>query len=305
MATYNVLDLRQLRMMFPQASVVFLGDDFFIADYSYSGGEDIPFDNSPVRINGYIGFFCVSGDLTFSVDFRESHIRGNTFSVITPMNIIRINRNPRKKPSRIIAVGLSANFMSRMNYDLDELFREASSPLSLPTISLKREEILLAEKYYSLVKLVLQSRRPFVAESIMALCSSLLFEVAGSWRSRNKVEDENIDFVSHSRTKVLYDRFIKLVAKYHITNRTVQFYADKLYISPKYLSKVIKTCSGQTPSYWIDSYTILEAQNLLRYSNYTVKQIVFKLNFSNQSVFQKFFKAQTGITPLQYRKGKG
>ena len=89
--------------------------------------------------------------------------------------------------------------------------------------------------------------------------------------------------------------------EYHTKYRNVGFYADKLCLTPKYLSKLIKTATGRSAPEWIDSYVILEAKNLLKYSGTTIKEIVFKLNFPNQSVFYKFFKARTGMTPTEYR----
>jgi AraC-like DNA-binding protein len=151
------------------------------------------------------------------------------------------------------------------------------------------------------MKEVMASKRPYMKDSMMTLCSSLVYEVAGSWQNRLS-EKELSSPDANNRPKELYDRFIKLVSKHHLQERGVQFYADSLCISPKYLAKVVKTVSGKTATYWIDSYVILEAQNLLRYSDDTIKQIVYKLNFSNQSVFYKFFKAHTGHTPSEYRK---
>ncbi len=81
----------------------------------------------------------------------------------------------------------------------------------------------------------------------------------------------------------------------------VGFYADKLCLTPKYLSKLIRNATGRSAPEWIDAYVILEAKNMLKYSNATIKEIVFRLNFPNQSVFYKFFKARTGMTPTEYR----
>ena len=104
-----------------------------------------------------------------------------------------------------------------------------------------------------------------------------------------------------TRSKMVFEQFIRLVGEYHTKYRNVGFYADKLCLTPKYLSKLIKTASGRSAPEWIDSYVILEAKNLLKYSDITIKEIVYRLNFPNQSVFYKFFKARTGMTPSEYR----
>ena len=64
----------------------------------------------------------------------------------------------------------------------------------------------------------------------------------------------------------------------------------------------MKTASGKSAPDWIDSFVILEAKNMLRYSDIPIKEIVSRLNFPNPSTFHKFFKLKTGMTPLQYRK---
>ena len=66
-------------------------------------------------------------------------------------------------------------------------------------------------------------------------------------------------------------------------------------------TKVVKNFSGKSAPEWIDAYVILEAKNLLKYSDLAIKEIVYRLNFPNQSVFYKFFKARTGMTPTEYR----
>ena len=68
------------------------------------------------------------------------------------------------------------------------------------------------------------------------------------------------------------------------------------------LYRSFREASGRSAPDWIDAFVILEAKNLLKYSDKSIKEIVFALNFPNQSVFYKFFKAHTGLTPSQFRK---
>ena len=128
----------------------------------------------------------------------------------------------------------------------------------------------------------------------------MLCVVAGVWSERLE-EVRNTTSQTTSRSRMIFDQFIKLVSEYHTKYRNVGFYADKLCLTPKYLSKLIKTASGRSAPEWIDAYVILEAKNLLKYSDITIKEIVYRLNFPNQSVFYKFFKARTGMTPSDYR----
>lgn len=285
------IDLLQLKKDFRNASIWNIEDGFFIADAVFENKE-IPFISYPTRIDAYVGLFCVSGNLTLSLDLREFKVTRNTFSIITPGNIVRLENNAKETGCHLIAIVFSAQYMTKLRFDLTRLFLN-NSPVVQPTIVLNKTEMALAMKYYSLMKNVISAKRPFMLESIVNLCTSLIYEVAGSWMGRYEINKEN-GADSVGRQKDIYDKFILLVAKYHTSERSVNFYANKLCISSKYLAKVVKSVSGKTASYWIDSYVILEAKNMLRYSDYTIKDIVYHLNFTNQSVFYKFFKAHTG-----------
>ena len=103
------------------------------------------------------------------------------------------------------------------------------------------------------------------------------------------------------RKDELFTRFIQLIIKNYRRNRKLDFYADKLFISPKYLSDVIKKISGRTAHDWIDRYILLEAKILLRSSHKTIQQIADELNFPNNSFFSKYFKKHCGMTPKEYR----
>ena len=140
------------------------------------------------------------------------------------------------------------------------------------------------------------------AESIFdpGLLSSLFYMLSGALTSRLSETRKTVSSIT-SRGKMIFEQFVRLVSEYHSMYRNVGFYADKLCLTPKYLSKLIKETSGRSAPDWIDAYVILEAKNLLKYSNIAIKEIVYKLNFPNQSVFYKFFKARTGMTPTEYR----
>ena len=84
----------------------------------------------------------------------------------------------------------------------------------------------------------------------------------------------------------------------------VTFYADKLYLTPRYLNSVVKQVSRRTVMDWVNDSVILEAKVMLKYGDKLVYQIADELNFPNVSFFCKFFKRETGMTPQAYQKSK-
>ena len=82
------------------------------------------------------------------------------------------------------------------------------------------------------------------------------------------------------------------------------FYADKLCLTPKYLSSVIHEVSGKFAGEWIDDHVVTLAKSLLTSSMKTIQEISYDLNFTTPSSFTKYFKRITGDTPREYRNRK-
>ena len=97
------------------------------------------------------------------------------------------------------------------------------------------------------------------------------------------------------------DLFINLVQKYFKTERFLDFYASKLEITPKHLSRTLKAITGCTAVEWIERYVILEAKVLLKSTNMNIQQIADELNFPSQSFFGKYFKKVVGTSPKEFR----
>lgn len=116
----------------------------------------------------------------------------------------------------------------------------------------------------------------------------------------NKQEGESRQRTSRERT--IFNRFIAMVNAHSNKERQLDYYADRLCITPRYLGTVVKQASGVTAKEWIDRAVTARAQVLLKHSNLTVVQIADELHFPTASFFCKFFKRMTGQKPQQYRE---
>ena len=187
-------------------------------------------------------------------------------------------------------------------FDFNKVFQESLILLKNPCITLNEADLALAENYFTLAREVVLSDKENKKEMLGSLVTSFTYMVMDVC-TRALNEARKAQTPSSARVNLLFERFIALVTEYHNTERGVAFYADKLCLTPKYLSKLVKQASGRSAPAWIDSFVILEAKNMLKYSDKAIKEIVYALHFPNQSVFYKFFKAHTGMTPSEYRKG--
>ena len=106
---------------------------------------------------------------------------------------------------------------------------------------------------------------------------------------------------ARTRRGEYFCRFIQLLTRYFMQDRSVAFYAEKMNLTPKYLTTVIREVSGKTASQWIDDVIVQEACHRLSSSEHSIQQIAYELNFPNQSFFGVYFKNKTGTSPSSYR----
>lgn len=111
---------------------------------------------------------------------------------------------------------------------------------------------------------------------------------------------ENIQQTDNS-SALLFTRFMNLLPEHSKTEREVAFYADKLCVSAKYLSEVVKKSSGHPASYWINGYAMQEILAYLKRSDLTLAEISNKMNFYNPAHFTRFVKKQTGESPSELK----
>ena len=108
-----------------------------------------------------------------------------------------------------------------------------------------------------------------------------------------------------ARRTEIFLRLIQLIDRYFMSERGVEFYADKLFLSPKYLSGVSKTVCGYTVQELVFKAIIRKSMAMLDSTNKTVQEISEDFNFPNPSSFGTFFKKQVGMSPQKYRDRKG
>jgi AraC family transcriptional regulator, transcriptional activator of pobA len=99
----------------------------------------------------------------------------------------------------------------------------------------------------------------------------------------------------------LFERFLQLVQEHCMEHREVDFYADKLNITPKYLTEVCKKSSARTASDWIQNYTTQRLIILLGNRQLSFTEIADTLHFSSQSFFSRYVRKVLGATPSEYR----
>ena len=299
-AQLQTIDIKRFKSLFPTHLNAELGDDCFVADFTIDPKDQII--EFPCRVDGYVALFCLEGSLTIDINLKSFQVSSGTLVNIIPGNIFRISHHS-DDVIRLFVVAASKDFFSSINVDFKQVFNESIILLSNPIVVLNDTEINILSKYMSLATDIMTTNLGNKRSVIGTLISSVTHLFSAIWsKQQDKSSDEGIKKENPTRANMIFEQFLRLVTEFHTKERNVSFYADKLFLTPKYLSKLVNSVSGQSAPDWINSYVILEAKNMLKYSDLTISEIVYKLNFTNQSVFYKFFKCHTGLTPSEYRR---
>ena len=179
--------------------------------------------------------------------------------------------------------------------DLGQKFLNGLLSICLP---LSDRDFACIEQFFATLWSVVQTYG-LQRDVLQSLLQALLQELFILAKQQSQEEEKR-----QSRQEQLFNQFIALVNQYAKSERNVSFYADRLYLTPRYLNSVVKQVSRRTVMDWVNDSVILEAKVMLKYGDKLIYQIADELNFPNVSFFCKFFKRQTGMTPQTYQRSK-
>ena len=168
-----------------------------------------------------------------------------------------------------------------------------------PVFTVRDRKMALVMEYYKLMQTVNADRdNVFRWEIMKSIFYSMMLEICDAYRQYGTVVGKS-ELLRHEQ---LGDELFRLLSRHCRTHRSVSFYAGKLNITPKYLSREIKRITGRTVQEWVNRLTIMEMKKQLNVPGRTIMQISEDMEFSSPSAFVQFFKLHTGTTPLKYRK---
>lgn len=282
----------------PAEQVISIGDDVYLSNCLNL--NELKRLQKSCRTDVFEAIYCRSDSFRCRINAEEYNVSEGMMLMKLPDNSISFS-DGNGKETELIIIMASAQFFSNHRLDIIKMSNEVIGAFNNPCFKLLPEECALFEQHIGLLSEIARSDYAYAKGSAYHLIASV-FCLLGSSVSR-QVINQGIEFQSVSaRNKLIFDRFLDLVKQYHTEQRNVIFYANKLCISPKYLSKIVKSVSGFSAPQWIDRFVVRQAQQLLKNSDSCIKEISEELNFPCPSFFYKYFKQHTGMTPKQYRE---
>lgn len=280
------------------------GDDYMFSHF-IPGESALDYFSSPVRFEGILFVLCLKGKLEVEINLQQIELCSNSLLCLGPDKIIS-SKQTDFSDFEAYFLFMSPQFLRDINIDMNvmnNIGRMASLKSSRQSVlSLSDEESQLLQKYmellhYNTIKNSDELYIKNISRNIIASVIYQIFQFGEKYMPHERVEERPL-----SRRANYVQEFMRLMHENYRQERSVGFYADKLFISPKYLSLIIKEMTGRSAAEWIDECVILEAKNLLRYSGKNIQQVAYELNFTNQSSFGKYFKHLTGMSPSQFQK---
>lgn len=254
-------------------------------------------DIFPHKYDALVIVLCTDGSGKIGIDLKEYDIKKNTLLVLQPKNyVFSCELDPSFKSSVMVCSRrLIEDVLPKLTEILPLLLYHRTEPVTL----LSEDEAAGIKRFYEFLATKLHgSKTRFINQKIHAMLQSMLYEMMDIHDKHSSNVEEN----SRTRKEELMAKFILAVSEEFRTQRQVAYYAQKLCISPKYLSSVVKEISGRTAGEWIENYVILESKVLLKTTDMTIQEVAVYMNFANQSFFGKYFKQHTGLSPTSYRK---
>ena len=254
---------------------------------------------TPIENSGLVLILCVEGCAVMSVNFKEYSFRKGDIAIIP----IGMTLMPLKTSSlfqtEIICV--TERHCEEMEYRISDIpfwnFMMEHPILHPTSIQYNMLSGWFAQMQWAMSDRSFSFYNETISSGIFTLFMMIYREVKAYAQEPDKEQ-------TVSRTMQLFTAFTNLVTRYHKREREVAYYAGMLSITPDYLNKVCKMHWETTAKEYIDWQVVMAIKNYLTCTDLSIKCIAAQLNFDDSSYMCRFFKKQTGMSPIQFRNSE-
>ncbi len=238
---------------------------------------------------------CTRGTVSFIFNQRSYSAKAGEFVfwfADSQVTDVRFSKNFKGNVLFIERDFLDNNIPDQ-NRSIDVVLHSRANPVL--HLSDKNDQVKIVSNFSHLHNRFLEKKHLFYTETLQLQMQLFLFEM---WHIfANEYEKRKRTLESGS----LYEQFMHLVQEHCMQEREVQFYAERLHISPKHLNYVCKQNTDVTASEWIHRYAKERIILLLKNKNLNVAEIADKMEFSSRSFFTRYVKKLLGVTPREFR----
>lgn len=235
---------------------------------------------------------CTNGEAEIEMDSKIYNIYEKIFLVAGPEKTISMNSSSKNFRGDIYYIHVDSLPIEELKhvYSLKRIYNEE------PCYKIPDEKYIMCRFIgHYLKSFQSEDENTYKIQIMQNYLNILFYEACNIFLNREEKK-------AGSKNRYLTNRFFADIESNFKTNRKISFYAQKLGITPKYLSFLVAKETGRTATRWIEEYTLLEAKKMLRSGKMTIYQIAYELSFSTPSHFGTFFRKHTGKTPKEFIK---
>lgn len=252
----------------------------------------------PVRIEAFSVGVCLGGSMDLAIGLQDHRLVAGEVVCLLPSHILQIRGSSEDFDCRVWV--LSHAFVRSLEIGSE---RDLEGYLQLerhPFLHLDPQEIRLFRNLCETMSLIGRYAHQRTYPSLVRNQVLSLLALVGAVQERTLVDEPS---PAEDRQQSVARQFLTLATLHQREARDVRFYADRMGLTPKYLSALVKEATGIPARDWLIRGTILEAKALLRTSGRSIQQVAAALRFPDQTSFGKYFRRATGLTPREYRLG--
>lgn len=256
---------------------------------------------------------CRKGKAMLNVNYKDWELCEGAVITLFPNDVVELKvdgdcKSPETENGDCKSPQTANSFQAEILKYNPSLLREASLQLEQTVYSSLREDRCrqdtpvvtnIINGMFGLLKVYFdQSECTCISQ--LVLCQLKAFFI-GFHEYLQRNPQYRPDEVKSYRVRELFNRFMMLLEKDCKISRDVNYYAEKLNISSKYLTNIVSQVTGHTPKTIIDQYVILQLKLHLKRSTQSIKEMAWEFHFADVSFFCRYFKKHTGLTPQQIR----
>ena len=246
----------------------------------------------PYKIDKVTQIVVTRGRFSCIVDFRTYSLDAPAVAIFLPGQVVESFETDDDFTG--FGIMMSSDFTDSMNLPISLQERLFIKNTQFYSISSEVVDVL-SSVYRQVSSLIKQHDNPYKEDIIRHLFSAYYY---GLGYYMHGLQSKPSSLTAQQEK---CEKFMSLVSEHFKTEREIEFYANKLCVSKKYLSSLLKQETGMTALEWIERYVVLYAKSCLTSTTMTIQQISDELEFSSQSVFGKYFKRVEGVSPKAYR----
>ena len=279
-----------------EISTSYLDEDILIID-----NVKVLQNPDPVRLQMNMIASCQRGKMQIRIGERDVVVEQGDIFICPPNTMIDIVEFT--DDFACTAMCVSNHGMLNILRSHISVWNRAMYVSKVSVLKMNEVDRVFYAKFTDLVSLCLNpdcsertSWKPYRREIVETLLKSALLAVS------NMLLADLPNDAASSSTSDLFDKFLEMLQQSEVKHQPVEYFAQQLCITPKYLSIICKRHSGKTAIEWITEYTLSDITYYLRSTTKSIKEISGILGFSNTSFFGKYVREHLHMSPLKYRE---